>query len=63
MLLQNKIYTDEFLEEFNLKLYAVDGLEDVNMVYTDNMGNRYNFVREEKGLIFVSFEKNKVNIF
>ena len=60
MRLEHKTYSEEYLEGINLRVHSKEG---ENVIYKDNIGNRYNFITVSDGLEFISLEKNKVKIF
>ena len=59
MQLENKIYSVEELNEIYLKLKKSNGDQ---IIYGDNIGNFYHFIKVDHGLQFISFEKNQVKI-
>ncbi len=59
MRLEHKTYSEEYLQGICLKEQSKEG---ENVVYRDNIGNRYHFVVVEKGLEFVSLEKNQLKV-
>ncbi len=59
MKLEDKIYSKKELNAHYLKKYQSN--ED-QVIYTDNVGNQYHFIKVGKDLQFISMERNRVKI-
>ena len=55
----NKVYSEKEISENYLKPHKVDG---ERVTFVNNIGNQYHFKVVEKGLEFISKEKNELKV-
>ena len=58
-MIENEVYSRKQILDNYLKPYKIDG---ETVTFVNNIGNQYHFKKVEKGLEFISKEKNRVKI-